>query len=73
MQWWVVMSNQPQQFRQHHITRALKAAAAAGQQLYAAHRKGAYAGREAEWAQQESYIIAAGREGRIEAPDYITK
>ena len=35
------MSNQPQQFRQHHITRALKAAAAAGQQLYAAHRKGA--------------------------------
>ena len=33
----------------------------------------AYAGREAEWQRQEADIIAAGREGRIEAPAYITK
>jgi hypothetical protein len=34
-------------------------------QLYSQHRKGAYVGREAEWARQETDIIAAGREGRI--------
>jgi hypothetical protein len=34
-------------------------------QLYSAHRKGAYVGREAEWARQDADIIAAGREGRI--------
>lgn len=34
-------------------------------QLYSAHRKGAYTGREAEWARQDADIIAAGREGRI--------
>jgi|SRR5262252_2593020 len=34
-------------------------------QLYDAHRKGAYVGREAEWARQDAEIIAAGREGRI--------
>lgn len=34
-------------------------------ELYAAHRKGAYAGHEAEWARQEQDIIAAGREGRV--------
>jgi len=34
-------------------------------QLYSAHRKGAYVGREAEWARQDLDIIAAGREGRI--------
>jgi hypothetical protein len=34
-------------------------------QLYAAHRKGAYIGREAEWARQDADIIAASREGRI--------
>jgi hypothetical protein len=33
--------------------------------LYSAQRKGAYVGREAEWARQEADIIAAGREGRI--------
>lgn len=33
--------------------------------LYSAHRKGAYVGREAEWARQDADIIAAGREGRI--------
>jgi hypothetical protein len=33
--------------------------------LYTAHRKGAYVGREAEWARQDADIIAAGREGRI--------
>jgi hypothetical protein len=34
-------------------------------QLYSAHRKGAYVGREAEWARQDADIFAAGREGRI--------
>jgi hypothetical protein len=34
-------------------------------QLYAAHQKGLFAGRESEWARQEHDIIAAGREGRI--------
>jgi hypothetical protein len=41
--------------------------------LYNQHRRGAYAGREAEWARQEDDIIAAGREGRIQSPDFITK
>ena len=43
------------------------------QQFYDRHRKGGYAGREAEWARQKADIIAAGREGRIQAPAYITK
>lgn len=34
--------------------------------LYEAHRKGAYIGREAEWARQDADIIAAGREGRVQ-------
>jgi hypothetical protein len=34
-------------------------------QLYAAHRRGAYTGREAEWARQEADIFAAIREGRV--------
>jgi hypothetical protein len=34
-------------------------------QLYRAHQKGAYVGREAEWARQDADIIAASREGRI--------
>jgi hypothetical protein len=34
-------------------------------QLYEQHRKGAYNGREAEWARIDADIIAAGREGRI--------
>jgi hypothetical protein len=34
-------------------------------QLYRLHQKGAYVGREAEWARQERDIIAAGNEGRI--------
>jgi hypothetical protein len=35
-------------------------------QLYDQHRRGAYVGREAEWARQDADIIAAGREGRIQ-------
>jgi hypothetical protein len=35
-------------------------------QLYSAHRKGAYVGREAEWARQEADIIAAGAERRVQ-------
>ena len=42
-------------------------------QLYAAHRKGAYRGRETEWARQEADIIAAGGEGRVLGHPYITK
>ena len=42
-------------------------------QLYDAHRKGLYAGRESEWNRIEADIIAASRENRIAAPDYITK
>jgi hypothetical protein len=34
-------------------------------ELYSMHRKGAYVGREAEWARLDADIIAAGREGRI--------
>jgi len=34
-------------------------------QLYEQHRRGAYTGREGEWARQEADIIAASREGRI--------
>ena len=33
-------------------------------QLYEQHRKGAYVGREAEWARQEADMFAAQREGR---------
>jgi len=33
--------------------------------LYNQHRKGAYRGREAEWARIDADIIAAGREGRV--------
>jgi hypothetical protein len=34
-------------------------------QLYRLKQKGAYVGREPEWARQELDIIAAGNEGRI--------
>jgi hypothetical protein len=34
-------------------------------QLYEQHRKGAYRGREAEWARLENDIIRAGAEGRV--------
>jgi hypothetical protein len=34
-------------------------------QLYEQHRKGAYTGREAEWARQEADFYAAQREGRV--------
>jgi hypothetical protein len=37
-------------------------------QLFEQHRKGAYAGREQEWARLEHDIIAAGREGRVLNP-----
>ena len=33
--------------------------------LYSAHRRGAYVGREAEWAAIDADIIAASREGRV--------
>lgn len=36
--------------------------------LYDQHLRGAYRGREAEWARLEHEIIAAGREGRILNP-----
>jgi hypothetical protein len=36
--------------------------------LYDQHRRGAYAGREAEWAKLEVDIIRAGAEGRIQNP-----
>jgi hypothetical protein len=42
-------------------------------QLYSAHRKGAYVGREAEWARQDADIIAAGREGRIRGAEPVLK
>jgi hypothetical protein len=42
-------------------------------QIYAAHRKGTYAGREAEWARIDADIIRAAAEGRVLGPDYITK
>ena len=42
-------------------------------QLYEAHRKGAYAGREAEWARIEADIFAAQREGRVQGVPYLTK
>jgi hypothetical protein len=38
------------------------------QALYAAHRKGMFAGKESEWARIEAQIIAVGREGRIANP-----
>jgi hypothetical protein len=41
--------------------------------LYDAHRRGAYNGREADWARQEADIFAAQREGRIEQKPYFTK
>jgi hypothetical protein len=34
-------------------------------QLYEAHRRGDYAGKEMQWRRQEADIIAAGREGRV--------
>jgi hypothetical protein len=42
-------------------------------ELYELHRKGAYAGREAEWARQEADIFAAQREGRVQGHPYLTK
>jgi hypothetical protein len=35
-------------------------------ELYEQHRKGAWAGREAEWQRLEYELIAAGREGRVQ-------
>jgi hypothetical protein len=42
-------------------------------QLYSAHRKGAYVGREAEWARIEADIFLAQQEGRIQVQPYLTK
>jgi hypothetical protein len=41
--------------------------------LYAAHQKGAFIGRESEWARLEADIFAAQREGRVQGPPYLTK
>jgi hypothetical protein len=41
--------------------------------LYAAHRRGAYKGREEEWARIEQSIIEAARTGNINSPPYLTK
>jgi hypothetical protein len=40
--------------------------------IYEARRKGAYAGREAEWARQEADIFDAQKEGRVQGV-YLTK
>lgn len=42
-------------------------------QLYEANRKGAYVGRESEWARIENDIFAAQREGRVQGLPYLTK
>jgi hypothetical protein len=42
-------------------------------QIYELHRKGAYAGREAEWARIKRDIFAAQREGRVQGAPYLTK
>ena len=42
-------------------------------QLYENHRRGDYAGRDAEWQRQEQDILAASREGRVLDPDRISK
>jgi hypothetical protein len=42
-------------------------------QLYGAHRKGDFAGREDEWNRIEADIFAAQREGRIHMDPYLTK
>jgi hypothetical protein len=41
--------------------------------LYDAHRRGAYQGREAEWARQEADIFAAQRDGRFRDYDFVSK
>jgi hypothetical protein len=41
--------------------------------LYEAHRKGAYNGREDDWARTEADIFAAQREGRVQATPYFSK
>jgi hypothetical protein len=42
-------------------------------QIYEAHRKGAYVGREQEWARQEADLFAAQLEGRVHGDPYLTK
>jgi hypothetical protein len=42
-------------------------------QLYEAHRRGAYAGREDAWARQEADIFQAMKEGRVHARPFLTK
>jgi hypothetical protein len=42
-------------------------------ELYSEHRRGLWKGREAEWRAVEEAIVAAGREGRIQNPQPITK
>jgi hypothetical protein len=65
-----------------HVTHPARAAVPSGKptytpaqikQLYELHRRGAYAGREAEWARQEADIFAAQREGRVQGTPYLTK
>jgi hypothetical protein len=42
-------------------------------QLYEQHRKGAWTGREDEWARLEADFFAAQREGRVAGGPYLTK
>ena len=42
-------------------------------QLYSAHRRGEFAGREAEWARIEADFFRAQREGRVVGMPYLTK
>jgi hypothetical protein len=42
-------------------------------QFYEQHRKGAYVGREAEWARLEADFFAAQRENRVAGGPYLTK
>ena len=42
-------------------------------ELYARHRKGEFAGREAEWARIEHDFFRAQREGRVQGMPYLTK
>jgi hypothetical protein len=42
-------------------------------QLYEQHRRGAWAGREAEWAALEADLFQAQHDGRVERKVYLTK
>jgi hypothetical protein len=42
-------------------------------ELYEQHRRGAFAGREADWDAIEQDLFRAQREGRVEQKPYLTK